>query len=76
MSEAPSVHSVLSEALDLINLISKKKILSAATKNAGGNKLIRPTPTRWYCTCACINSLLSLKSILKEFRSCEDGEDI
>ena len=65
------VRIILDDLVKLIQCINKRQSLVAAISSRGGNRVVECVPTRWYSTCASINSVLRLEVILKNF---EDDE--
>lgn len=65
------VRIVLDDLVKLIQCISKRQSLVAAISSKGGNRVARSVPTRWFSTCASINSILSLERILKSLENSE-----
>jgi len=61
VTEDPSVKIYTDQVLDIIDMISRTKPLAAAIVEAGGGRVVRPVPTRWFSTCAAINSVLRIK---------------
>jgi len=59
-----SVKKFMDKLINFIDLVSRNKPLATAIAEAGGGRIIRPVPTRWFSTCAAINSVLRIKPVL------------
>ena len=64
ISKDPTIRRLLEKVLDLIAIISRNKPLAMAIVQAGGGKVVRPVPTRWYSTCSAINSVIKIKPVM------------
>lgn len=65
MSKNSVIKPTLEQLLELINILSRHKLLISAIRKHGGNKAVRSVPTRWYSTSASLLSVLRLKPILE-----------
>jgi len=64
ISKSFAVRDHLERVVELIGIISRNKPLASAIKEAGGRQVIRPVPTRWYSTCAAINSVIRIRPVM------------
>lgn len=65
MSKSEGLKSSLDDLVKLVNYVSKHKVLVSYLKDEGATKVVRSVPTRWYSTCATINSILKLRPFLQ-----------
>ena len=65
MSEALIIKRHLKLLVEFINTVSRNQKLTSKLCELGANRLKHPVPTRWFSTCAAINSVLALKPILE-----------
>ena len=64
ITKHPSVKNYLDQVIKLIGIITRQKLLAKAIFDEGGGRVVRPVPTRWYSTCAAINSVMRIKPVL------------
>jgi len=64
LTKHPSVKNYLEQVIELTGIITRRKPLAKAIVDDGGGQVVRPVSTRWYCTCAAIDSVMRIKPVL------------
>lgn len=63
VSKSFPLNVILQKLTTLVHCVNRHKKLMKVLQELGANKIVNAVPTRWYSTCAMINSVLKLRSL-------------